>query len=181
MAISEKLYTWQEFEAIVQNYPDRLLELIDGRIAEKVTNEKHGKIASNILVQIVLWAKRTKAKGHYGVDNSYRIPGDDKNERCPDVSFRYSEEDVSEEILETVPDFCVEVKSPTNSYDELREKARLYLANGTKLVWLVYPDKRLVEVYFADGSNEIFKDDESLSGGDVLVDFSMQVAEIFEV
>jgi Uma2 family endonuclease len=181
MVISEKLYTWQEFEAHAELHPDRLLELIDGRIVDKVTNEKHGKLASNILVALVLWAKRTKAKGHYGVDNSYRIPEDEKNERRPDVSFRYSDDEVSEQILETIPDFCVEVKSPSNGYHELRDKARLYLANGAKLVWLVYPQKLLVEVYFADGSSEFFNDDETLNGGEILPDFSMAVSEIFEV
>jgi Uma2 family endonuclease len=49
----------------------------------------------------------------------------------------------------------VEVKSSKNGYDELREKARFYLANGARLVWLVYPTRQIVEVYFADGSSEL--------------------------
>jgi Uma2 family endonuclease len=48
MALSEKLYTWEEFEEYAETHPDALLELIDGRIVEKATNEKHGKISVNI-------------------------------------------------------------------------------------------------------------------------------------
>jgi Uma2 family endonuclease len=181
MTLGEKLYTWEEFEAYAESHPDALLELIDGRIVEKVTNEKHGKISINIGAELRAWAKLKKIKGHYGVDNSYRIPSDEHNERRPDVSFRFTDEEAKEKIAETLPDFCVEIKSLTNSYDELREKARFYVAHGARLVWLVYPSRRIVEVYFADGSNELFSIEDTLEGGDVLPDFSMTVADIFEI
>lgn len=183
MAISEKLYTWQEFEAFAHAHPDRLLELIDGRIVEKYTSELRGVIIANIGTELRQFVRNNNSiKGHYATSASYRPRDDNYNIRCPDFSFRVTDEPVSTaNHVVGIPDFCVEVKSPTNSYDELRDKARLYLANAAKLVWLVYPDKRLVEVYFADGSSEFFKDDETLNGADVLPDFSMKVAEIFEV
>lgn len=181
MAISEQLYTWQEFEAFATTHPDALLELIDGRMVEKVTNEKHGKISLNIGGELRSWAKRHKIKGHYGVENSYRIPGDVRNERRPDISFRYTNDEVQEQITEATPEFCVEVKSPGNSYEELREKARFYIANGAKLVWLVYPTKEIVEVYFADGNSELFVTGDKLDGGDVLPAFEMSVGDIFDL
>jgi Uma2 family endonuclease len=181
MAISEKLYNWEEFEAFAQSHPNALLELIDGRIVEKVTNEKHGKISLNIGAELRAWAKCNKVKGHYGVDNSYRIPKDKHNERRPDVSFRFTNEVASEKINETLPEFCVEIKSLTNTYDELREKARFYLANGARLVWLVYPGRRIVEVYFADGSSELFSMGDTLEGGELLPDFKMTVEDIFDI
>ncbi len=78
------------------------------------------------------------------------------------------------------PDLAVEVKSPGDSYRQMREKAAYYLANGTKLVWLVYPEKRLVEVYRADGDIQILTGDDTLDGGDVLPGFSMTVSDIFK-
>lgn len=100
---------------------------------------------------------------------------------CPDVSFRFTDEAVSSEsAIYTMPDFAVEVKSIGNTYEGLREKAKFYLANGTRLVWLVYPQRRIVEVYFADGSSELFHDEHKLVGGDVLPNFEMQVADIFD-
>ncbi|MDQ7026490.1 MAG: hypothetical protein Q9P01_13400 [Anaerolineae bacterium] len=48
------------------------------------------------------------------------------------------------------------------------------------MVWLVHPHSRIVEVYFADGSFDIFNDEHVLSGGDVLLGFEMLVREIFE-
>jgi len=72
MPISEKLYTWQEFEAFAQVYPERLLELIDGRIVDKVTNEKHGKIASNISSQLARQYQNQHCCNHVQSDYASR-------------------------------------------------------------------------------------------------------------
>ncbi len=42
--------------------------------------------------------------------------------------------------LTEAPDLCVEVMSPSNSYDELAEKAALYLAAGAQEAWIVRED-----------------------------------------
>ena len=181
MLISEQLFTIEEYEAFVATHPERLFELIDGRIVEKVTSEEHGKIVINIGSELRFWQKQNKIKGHYSTESSHRLSEDEHNERRPDVSFRFTEDGVSNKsAVYTMPDFAVEVKSTGNTYDGLREKAKFYLANGTKLVWLVYPTRRIVEVYFADGSSELFQTEHSLSGGDVLAHFEMKVIDIFE-
>lgn len=181
MVISEKLYTLEEFEAYAAAHPDQLLELIDGRIVEKVTSEEHGYIVLKIGMALLNWRQTNNIKGYPSTEATLRLPDDEKNERRPDVAFRFTDENVSKKpALDTTPDFAVEVKSTKNSYDELRDKARFYLAHGSRLVWLIYPTRRLVEVYFADGSSEIFKEGDMLSGGDVLPNFELAVSAIFE-
>jgi Uma2 family endonuclease len=182
MVISDKTYTITEFEEYAATHADLLLELIDGRIVEKVTSEEHGKIVINIGSELRLWQKRTGIKGHYSTESSHRLPDNISNERRPDVSFRVTDDKVSNKgKLYEMPDFAVEVKSINNSYDELREKAKFYIANGTCLVWLVYPTRRIVEVYFADGTSELFKEEHTLSGGDVLPEFEVKVSDIFDL
>jgi Uma2 family endonuclease len=182
MLVSEKTYTIAEYEEYAAAYPDKLLELIDGRIVEKVTSEEHGYIVITIGSELRSWKKRTGAKGYFSSESSHRIQKNQKDERRPDVSFRYTDDSVSSETaLYEMPDFAVEVKSIGNSYDELRDKARFYLANGSRLVWLVYPNRRIVEVYFEDGTSELFKEEYTLSGGDVLPDFEMKIADIFDM
>jgi Uma2 family endonuclease len=182
MLLHEQTYTIDEFEAYANEHPELMLELIHGRIVEKVTSEEHGKIVINIGTAIRLWQKKVAVKGHYSTEATHRLPNDKENERRPDFSFRLTEEKVSKATaLYQMPDFAVEAKPLKNSYDELREKARFYLANGSKLVWLIYPTRRIVEVYFADGTSELYKDGDKLSGGDILVDFEMEVSEIFDL
>jgi Uma2 family endonuclease len=45
--------------------------------------------------------------------------------------------------LRQAPEICVEIKSPTNSIGELREKLSLYLAAGAREGWIVHPDGRV--------------------------------------
>jgi Uma2 family endonuclease len=183
MTVQEQLYTVEDFEAYENQHPDQLVELIDGRIVEKVTTEEHGVIAVIIASEIRLFLKQNPhIKGYVGVEVSHRRPEDKHNERKPDVSFRATDGKVSKaSLLKQMPDFAVEIKSPTNGYDKLRDKARFYIANGTRLVWLVYPTKQIVEVYLADGSSDLFKSDEVLDGGDVFPGFKLNVATIFEI
>lgn len=44
------------------------------------------------------------------------------------------------------------------------------------MVWLIYPEKRLVEVLTA---RELLGESETISGGDVLPDFALPVSEVF--
>lgn len=182
MLLQEQLYTIEEFESYVDAHPELVLELINGRIVEKVTSEEHGKIVINIGTAIRLWQKKVGIKGHYSTEATHRLPNSKENGRRPDFSFRLTDEQVSKATaIYQMPDFAVEVKSLKNSYDELREKARFYLANGSRLVWLVYPSRRIVEVYFADTTSELYKDGDTLSGGDILADFEIEVSEIFDL
>ncbi|MFO7641028.1 MAG: Uma2 family endonuclease [Candidatus Competibacteraceae bacterium] len=48
------------------------------------------------------------------------------------------------------PELCVEIASPSNTADELREKTRLYLAAGAVEVWIVRVDGT-VELYGPEG------------------------------
>ena len=48
------------------------------------------------------------------------------------------------------PELCVEVVSPSNTTDELNEKAQLYLAAGAAEVWIVREDGT-VELYGSEG------------------------------
>src|SRR5688500_4310346 len=98
MVISDKLYTIDEFEAYAALYPNKLLELIDGRIVEKVTSEQHGKIALWLAHLIIVYLQaHPEIKGHWSSEASYKPENDDKNERRPDVSFRRTEDEVSRE------------------------------------------------------------------------------------
>src|SRR5687767_4072866 len=123
MVISDKTYTTKEFKEYAAQHPDRVLELINGRIVEEVTTEEHGIIAANIVAELRIWKKSKNIKGYYSVETSVELADDDKNYRQPDVCFRFTDEAASTKgALDTVPEFCVEVRSPTNTPKELREK-----------------------------------------------------------
>ncbi len=77
-----------------------------------------------------------------------------------------------------MPDLAVEVQSPDQSDKFMVDKAAYYLANGVRMVWLIYPEKRLVEVLTPD-ARYLLNDADALDGGDVLPGFSLPIGEIF--
>lgn len=74
---------------------------------------------------------------------------------------------------------AVEIKSDSNSYKDLRAKARKYLEHGTAMVWLIDPHKRFVEVYQANSDDQVLFDTDTLDGGEVLPGFRLAVKELF--
>ncbi|MBZ0297255.1 MAG: Uma2 family endonuclease [Anaerolineae bacterium] len=181
MAVQQTLYTVEEFEDILARPEnrDRLLELVDGEIVEKVPAQKHGVIAGNVFG--FLWNHcRMTEQGRVEQEVRHRLPGDEHNDRLPDVSY-YA--DASKPLVERgpvpyFPDLAVEVKSPDDSWPGMRAKARYYLDNGCRMVWLLYPEKQLIFVLTADDEDVLTADD-SLSGGEVVAGFSVLVREIF--
>ena len=179
--LSTQKITVEAFEQLFAQaeHGDRLLELIHGEIVEKMPTEEHGVIAGNAVFALRSYVQ-THQSGRVGVEVRHRIPEDEWNSRIPDVSYSTVRRAmVIKGSVPEMPDLAVEVQSPDDSVKTMREKATYYLANGAKLVWLIYPRKRIVEVYYANGEIDIFHVSETLSGEDVLPGFSLPVADIF--
>ena len=81
---------------------------------------------------------------------------------------------------EVAPDLVVDIFSPRDCFQELGDKARMWLGFGVRLVWVGYPDSRSIEVFRADGSVETLGIGDSLDGGDVIPGFSCAVGEGFD-
>ena len=172
--------TFDEFEKYIQQPEnvDRLLELINGEIIEKVPTEEHGIVVGNILAPLRAFARQHKL-GRVTTEARHHRPGDSRNVRLPDVSFRRPTSPVVRQgAVAGMPDLAVEIKSPSQSADEMQEKAAYYLANGSYLVWLVYPARHSVEVHHA-GQVETLTEADMLDGGDLLPGFTLPVSEIF--
>lgn len=180
MAVGEHLYTVEAFEqfADASENVERLLELVNGEIIEKMPTEDHGIITINISTPLATFAHSRKL-GRVAVEVRYRTPNDDYNARIPDVSFSSAKRPIVKQgSVSELPDLAVEVQSPNQSLKALREKARYFVSNGTKLFWLVIPSKQIVEIYTPD-NEDVLKIDDTLSGGDVLPEFSLPVRDIF--
>ncbi|MBI1880218.1 MAG: Uma2 family endonuclease [Chloroflexi bacterium] len=54
-----------------------------------------------------------------------------------------------------------------------------YLAYGTPMVWVIYPQQRLVIIHNPDGTARTLHEADTLNGETIIPGFSCQVAEIF--
>ena len=103
--------------------------------------------------------------------------------RAPDVAYFSAERlppdaDIAG-FLDVVPDLIVEVVSPDDRVTEVREKAEMWTSFGARLVWVVWPETMTVDVYRPEESVVTLGAEDTLTGEDVLPEFSCIVREVF--
>ena len=76
-----------------------------------------------------------------------------------------------------VPDFVVEIVSPSNRGSEMADKVQHYLDGGARLIWVINARRRIVTVHRPGAEPEVLQDPETLDGGDVLPGFVFNVRE----
>jgi Uma2 family endonuclease len=104
--------------------------------------------------------------------------------RKPDFSFiRLSRLTVQEAQARghgrVVPDLAVEVMSPNDLAYEVDEKVSRYLEAGVPLVWVVNPEQHTVEIHRAGGTGTILRENDELTGEDILPGFRCRVGDFF--
>jgi Uma2 family endonuclease len=77
------------------------------------------------------------------------------------------------------PDIAIEVTSPNDVIYELEEKVEEYLRAGVRLIWLIHPEVRVIQVIRGDGSGYRLRAGDELSGEDVVPGFRCPVASLF--
>ncbi len=174
--------TVQDFEAFIAlpENADRLFELIDGEIVEKVPTEEHAFLASLLSGEIYIYLKQHPI-GRVTVEPRHKIPEDVHNARMPDIAFTSSERAlpiVTSGAVPQMPDLAIEIQSPDDAVLKMREKALYYLTHGTRIVWLIFPAKQQIEIHTTDDISILTVDD-ILDGGEVLPGFSLRVRDVF--
>lgn len=103
----------------------------------------------------------------------------------PDIGFFYAYRAPlvdPHEPYPFAPDLAVEVAGTSQDQDALDAKARRYLAGGTALVWVIWPERRVVDVWHSDTMHHpvaTLTADDTLSGEEVVAGFTFRVADLF--
>ncbi|MCY2933487.1 MAG: Uma2 family endonuclease [Planctomycetota bacterium] len=77
------------------------------------------------------------------------------------------------------PDFVIELRSPSDSLTTLQSKMQEYMANGSKLGWLIDPSTKTVTIYRPGQVPESQVNPQDISGESVLEDFKLDLNNIF--
>ena len=104
-----------------------------------------------VSAQLAVWAMRD-SRGE-GFDSSFAFVFPNRSKRSPDAAWVSNERllllpyQERRKFLKVVPEFVIEIKSPTDRYSKLQEKIKEYIENGVELGWLIHPDLSEVKVY----------------------------------
>jgi Uma2 family endonuclease len=160
-------------------------ELVDGQLVERNTSTWSSYIAGKAYGRLDAHCQANRLGWVLPEGTSYQcFPDAPGKVRRADVSFIRADRmsmatATAEGHTPVAPDLAVEVLSPNDLVYGVDEKVQEYLQAGVRLVWVVHPQSRTVEVHHAQGAGTVLREEDELDGEDVLPDFRCRVGDLF--
>ena len=149
-----------QFAEVCAANPEAVLELDAlGQLIEITpTGGATGARNTCLLAQLQVWARSCGTYKVFDSSTGFLLP--DGSVRSPDASMVRLErwQALSEAEREGFPPLCpdlvVELASPSDQPEVLRQKLASYISNGARLGWLLLPRRRTVEVWSSDPATQ---------------------------
>lgn len=166
-------------------------ELVRGRLVRMPpTAGGHGVIAQNLSTALYVFVKQHKLGEVLAAETGFRLAGlgdPEQNVYAPDLSFVRADRvpprntPAWDSFWELAPDLVVEVASQSQFRPEMAAKARDWLTAGVRLVWVVWPKTKQVDVWLPGNQQpaQSLKIGEALDGLQVIPGFSYALADLF--
>ncbi len=172
------------FEGICQENPELRLERTQtGELVIMApTGGETGRYNAEMNFQFKLWNKQVQLGVVFDSSTGFILPNGAN--RAPDVAWltksRWNSLTTAqkEKFIPLCPDFVLELLSPNDSLKTTQAKMREYIANGSRLGWLINRKRKEVEIYRPGKPVEVVQFSQSLSGEDVLPGFTLNLQGI---
>ncbi|MGE0599521.1 MAG: Uma2 family endonuclease [Dehalococcoidia bacterium] len=158
-------------------------ELVGGELVERPVSKGSTRISTRILALLAHFVWSRKLGNVFQNDLGLQIFSDQSKIRFADASFYAHGHEESAEgpgYLHTAPDLVIEVVSPNDIAGEVDVKVAEYLEAGVRLIWVVYPETKAVQIFRPGGQDSRLAAGGTLSGEDVVPGFELPVSDIFD-
>ncbi|MEM7655966.1 MAG: Uma2 family endonuclease [Bacteroidota bacterium] len=139
-----------------------------------------GFYEKDFITDIEIWVRQTKLGISFSSSTGFLLPNGAM--RSPDASWLSDEKwqsltaEQKQGFIPLVPDFVVEVRSPTDSLKRLRNKMLEWIEQGVHLGWLIDPVENQALIYRENGSIAIIEGLEAiLTGEEVMPGFEFDL------
>ncbi len=157
-------------------------ELYEGELIQMPPpQEYHGNIAIKIASWLLAHLQQVGMEDHISDTAGFdlTIPGQRDTILAPDVAVAQLPVQPNSGYRKLPPLLAVEIASPSQSRPELAIKAQFYLSVGVKMVWLVWPEKRTIDVWTPPQDVVTLQETDTITGGTVLPGFNCSIARFF--
>ena len=177
--------THEQFEQLCRKYRKLRLELTSTGelIVMPPTGAETARLNFNLLCQLGAWSRKDGTGICFSEAAGFILPNGAI--RAPDAAWIKREKwdrltnEQKKRFAPWCPDFAVELRSPSNSLGELRNKLVEYIETGASLGWLIDPSKRQVYVYRPNEEVVILNNPETVSGDPLLPGFTLNLTELW--
>ena len=138
---------------------------------------------AGITADLTVWARMDGRGVAFGSSAGFTLSN--RALRSPDASWilksRLAEltDDQKRGFARICPDFVIELRSESDRLVALQRKMEEYIANGTRLGWLIDPQSRRVYVYRPHTPVETLDDPQFLSGEPELPGFILELGPVW--
>jgi Uma2 family endonuclease len=179
-AMSPDLMTAEQLLEV--NISGKQVELVRGRVVVKEPpGYRHGDVTARLAFELMQYV-RAQDLGQVVVgDPGFTLEKNPDTVRGPDIAFVQRArvpDPLPTAFAEFAPDLVAEVLSPHDRPGEILAKVGDWLDAGTRLVWVIDPERRVARVYRADGTEALLDETDALRGEDVLPGFTCAVVAI---
>jgi Uma2 family endonuclease len=153
-------------------------------IVNPPTGSEAGHRNFSLIAQLAHWCDRHEAAG-IAFDSSTGFTLPNGAIRSPDLSWvrrdRWEALTPAQRkgFAPLCPDFVVELRSETDTLNDLQAKMQEYLENGAQLGWLIDPKHQRVEIYRPNQTVEVLEHPSCLLGEDILPEFMLTLKRIW--
>jgi Uma2 family endonuclease len=162
----------------------KYLEMVRGVLREaEGMGGRDGALAGDLLGEVGFFVASRDLGVVFASITHYELFREPRTVLMPDVSFIAAERMPAEtwwRMVPIAPDFAAEVTSSTRQA-AIIDRVGLYLEAGTRLVWLVRPEHRMVTVFRPDRPERIFGIGDVLDGEDVFPGYRLSVDRLFRI
>lgn len=182
MAIEQKLLTGEDLWNMPDNGGRR--ELWDGVLVElPLDGARHGAVLVRLGSLLYTHTETTRRGQVFAGGVGIILRRNPDRVLAPDICFisaeRLPADETPDGFLDIVPDFVIEIISPSDRAGEVQAKVDAWLEAGVLLVWDVYPRTRTVWAFPGGSQARKYTADEVINAASVLPGFSVPVAELF--
>jgi Uma2 family endonuclease len=159
-------------------------ELVQGELRQmSPASPRHSRYEFRLLFAIGKYLEAHPIGEGFPGDAGFEIQSNPLTIRVPDVAFVLKQRLPPIDqggFWKLAPDLVIEIISPSETAKSIAEKVSDYLQAGTRLLWLVYPERQEVQEYRLDQPFHIYRIDEELDGREVLPGLRYALRELFK-
>src|SRR4028118_961264 len=147
------------------------------------TGSETGNRNFDFIVQLGIWARQDGTGIGFDSSAGFTLPNGAM--KSSDAAWIKLEKwhtltpEQQQKFAPICPDFIIELRSPSDNLQPLKDKLQEYIDNGVSLGWLIDRKNRKVYIYRPNSEVECLDNPATLSGESILPEFVLQLSTIW--